>query len=804
MVPDISNQPTRKVNTSSDKEEQEIILSDAAEDSALASGSESSLESQDEIETVAELSESGVQKDSVLFRSWYPGMVVEDLYRIEGEIARGGMGVIHKAKELATNNSVIIKSLLPKLAQDSECKKRFIREAEEWVKLGPHPNIVRAYTAHEIDYLPRIVAEYIEGGTLFDLLCQGLLPLRRALEIAAQICWGMAYAHQKGIAHRDLKPSNILLAKDGAAKVTDFGLVKNFFNDQPESENLELSNNENYEGTLLTMGVIGTPEYIAPEQWHGHGDKSSDIYAFGVILYELFCGKRPFDHSKSDGASRITAYRISHTKDLPPRPETLLTEKYEDLPVELIRLMQQCLEKSSDSRPSNFRILAQSLNQISTAVIGQNAAIEPSHEELDRQGKLDQGNAFIRLGHGCNSRGDYNMAENLFRKAKEIYESLNDQSGKANYYLGLGRLNYHHGNYAQSLKMYEKSLEISEDLDDKAGIAKCYYNMGLIKCQQAEYDQGMEMCQKSLQIMEALGDKAGIAACYNNMGIINERQSDFDRAMEMYKKSLEISEDLDDKAGIASRYTNMGLTKWKQFDYDQAMIMYQKSLEIMEALGDKAGLATCYNNMGLTKWKQFDYDQAMKMYQKSLKISEDLDDKAGIASRYNNMGLIKMDQGDYDQAMKMYQKSLEIKEEIGDIAGIALCNSNMSEIKIYQGDYDKAMEMCKKSLEIREALDDKTGKAHCFRNIGVIFKERTDYVRAEDMLQKSLKIAETMMHKELICESLQELGQVHSKQGQTSKALEVLNQCLSIMKEMDYHKQAEVQKLIDELSGKAE
>ncbi|MFC1587279.1 serine/threonine-protein kinase [Planctomycetota bacterium] len=145
-----------------------------------------------------------------LFQPWYPGQVIEGLYRIEGEIARGGMGIVHKAINLATNDFVVIKSLLPEVAQIQKYKKRFIREAEEWVALGSHPHIVRAYTALEIEYLPRLVLEFVDGKSLDDILYEeGLLPLEQALDIAIQICWGMAHAHDKELTHRDLKPANI-------------------------------------------------------------------------------------------------------------------------------------------------------------------------------------------------------------------------------------------------------------------------------------------------------------------------------------------------------------------------------------------------------------------------------------------------------------------------------------------------------------------------------------------------------------------------------------------------------------------
>jgi len=571
------------------------------------------------------LDESNQELDpSMIGRPWYPGKVIEGLYRIEGEIARGGMGVIHKATDLATNNFVVIKSLLPEVAQDEGYKKRFIREAEEWVNLGVHPNLVRCYTAHEIEYLPRIIAEYIDGQDLRTLIKRGLLPFNRALNISVQICWGMAFAHDKELAHRDLKPANILMDWEGNVKVTDFGLVKHMIDDQSETKVMVQSGRSEFGGTLLTLGIIGTPEYIAPEQWEGRGGKQSDIYAFGIILYELFCGRRPFEHKNLEGVSRITAYHLSHTKETVPAPETMTEKSDETLPKSLAQLMQKCLEKSAAERPKSFRDLANHLNQIALKTIGQEATTEPTPQELDRKGKLDQGNAFIRLGHGCIFRGDNDKAGKLYQKAKEIFESLNDQIGMANYYWSLSRVNVRQGNYAQSMKMNESSLEIFEALGDNAGIARCYNNMGSIQFNQGNYDQAMEIYKKSLNILEALGAKAGIALTYNNMGLINENQGNYDQAMEIYQKSLAIFEALGNKAGIALSYNNMGKIKYHKGDYDQATDLYQNSLELSVALGYKELKAETLAGVGRVYSKQGQTEKAMKVFNISLEIAKEL------------------------------------------------------------------------------------------------------------------------------------------------------------------------------------
>jgi len=640
----------------------------------------------------------------VIHQPWYSGKVIEGIFRIEEEIARGGMGVVHKATDLATNDFVVIKSLLPEVAQDEHYKKRFIREAEEWVKLGKHPNIVRCYTAHEIEYLPRIVAEYVDGQDLSTLLKEGPIEFDKALKLAVQICWGMDYAHEKGLAHRDLKPGNILLDREGNAKVTDFGLVKVAEDEGGITQSIDpKAITRILEKTLLTQGTIGTPEYIAPEQWDGKGEKSSDIYAFGVIMYELFCGRRPFDFPELKGLERITAYHKSHTQDSPPPPGEL-PEVPTDIPEELGKLMQQCLEKLPQDRPNSFTNIAETLNALAKETTGKDAALKPNPEELNRQDRLDQANAYLRIGKGCHFRGDYDKAKDLYEKAHEIFKTENDQKGIASYYSSFGSFLAQQGNYDQAIEMFQKSLQINETLGSKTEIASCYNNIGLVKMHQSDYDLALELFQKCIEIKESLGDKVRIATCYRSISMIKQKQGNYDQAIEMLQKSLEIEEVLGNKAGISGCYVTIGNIKQNLGNNDEALGLYKKSLKIKKALGDKKGIASCYNNMGIIKQSQGNYDQSLNLFRKSLEIFKALGDKANIATCYNNMGIIKQNQGNYNKALELHQKSLEIRKTLGDKAGIAKCYYNMGVIKTNQGHYDKAMEMLNTSLNIAHVL----------------------------------------------------------------------------------------------------
>ena len=208
-------------------------------------------------------------------------------YEIVAPVGEGGMGEVYRARDTRLNRSVAIKVLPQAIAADSDRMRRFEQEARSIAALN-HPNILSIYDVGVEDGTSYLVTELLEGETLRERLNRGSLPVRKAVEIAMQIAYGLAAAHERGIIHRDLKPENIFLTKDGHVKLLDFGLAK----DQTAAA---LANSAN--SATLTMRtapgvVMGTAPYMAPEQVRGEVvDYRADIFSFGAVLYEMLSGK---------------------------------------------------------------------------------------------------------------------------------------------------------------------------------------------------------------------------------------------------------------------------------------------------------------------------------------------------------------------------------------------------------------------------------------------------------------------------------------------------------------------------------
>jgi hypothetical protein len=263
-----------------------------------------------------------------------PGTVLASRYRIVGLLGKGGMGEVYRADDLRLGQSVALKFLPEKLAQDKAMLERFHREVRVARQIS-HPNVCRVHDIGEAKGQSFLSMEYIDGEDLATLLRRiGRLPSDKAVEIASQLCGGLAAAHQEGVLHRDLKPANVMIDGRGRAKITDFGLA---------------GLAEEFEGAEVRAG---TPAYMAPEQLAGKEvSVKSDIYSLGLVLYELFTGKRVFVAATPDELMKL------HESSSPPS----ISEHVKEVDPLVERVILRCLERHPQSRPNSVAQVAAAL-----------------------------------------------------------------------------------------------------------------------------------------------------------------------------------------------------------------------------------------------------------------------------------------------------------------------------------------------------------------------------------------------------------------------------------------------------------
>ncbi len=299
--------------------------------------------------------------------NWQPGQVIADLYEVQ-ETTSGGMGVVYFVKHLKWGISLAVKTPLPELVGDESAMNRFIKEAETWVNLGVHPNIASCYYVRVLGGLPRIFIEYVDGGTLRDQIkATSTRGIPEILDMGIQICRGMEYVHSHGVIHRDLKPANCLMTKEGTVKITDFGIAKV---GQEIADTLRRILGETPEGSITITGSgFGTPEYMSPEQFADskHVGKESDIYSFGVMLYEMVCGRKPFVIPEGmHQVAREHFYRKAHEEDKPDEARVLRGA----CPGGLNHLIVKCLTKAPEGRYKSFGEIESELIELYEGVVG--------------------------------------------------------------------------------------------------------------------------------------------------------------------------------------------------------------------------------------------------------------------------------------------------------------------------------------------------------------------------------------------------------------------------------------------------
>jgi len=326
--------------------------------------------------------------------SWEVGQIIEGLYEVK-DVKRGGMGEVYFIKHLKWEIPLVVKTLLPEIAWNEEAKKRFIREAETWIALGTHSRIATCFFVKELGKIPRIFIEYVEGGSLKEWIKEKR-DLEEILDKAIQICKGMEYVHRKGIIHRDLKPANCLITKEGDVKITDFGIAK-IGDDIEIIRGIDLRSE--IEGTLtITEKSIGTPEYMPPEQFEDarNVDKRADIYSFGVMLYEMVCGRKPFIFPENmNPIARGNYFKKIHTEEEPQKPIQING----NCPQELNNLILKCLEKKPDKRISSFEEIEEEIAKIYKEKTKDGYKREEEKIKAEADGLNNKGVSLIELGH---------------------------------------------------------------------------------------------------------------------------------------------------------------------------------------------------------------------------------------------------------------------------------------------------------------------------------------------------------------------------------------------------------------------
>ncbi len=339
-------------------------------------------------------------------------------YEILGLIGSGGMGEVYRARDTRLGRDVAVKVLPAEFADHPERVRRFEQEARAVAALN-HPNILSIYDVGEHEGSPYLVTELLGGESLREMLLDGPLPIRMVIDIGTQVAEGLAAAHEKGIVHRDLKPGNVFVTKERRGKILDFGLARLTKGDGDSAPDSRAPTADQGTKPGTVMGTVG---YMSPEQVKGlRVDGRADIFALGVMLYEMLSGERPF---KGDSEAEVMTAIL---KEEPPQ----LSSGELAIPPMIERTMAHCLEKDPDRRFQSAQDIAFALESV-TSASGMSVTIPPLPEEKRRRAFrwAVAVTACLVLASGVVSMGLL-WGRHEYRKPVPIYQRITFRRGAA-------------------------------------------------------------------------------------------------------------------------------------------------------------------------------------------------------------------------------------------------------------------------------------------------------------------------------------------------------------------------------------
>ena len=330
---------------------------------------------------------------------WQPGETILGRYKID-QVFSGAMGKVYVAQHLGWNIQVAIKVPRPEVLAEEEGAKRIFKEADSWIRMGMHPNVTTCFYVQSIGKIPHLFIEYVDGGDLSVWLKTGRCKdPRTALSMAIQFCHGMEFTHANGIIHRDIKPQNILVTKNALVKITDFGIVQSMSLPAPDSSTPMPATTD----SERTIGFRGTPGYASPEQFRNtHGvDRRTDIFSFGICLWLMFCGRKPYKNNQ-----------IPEPIEPTPPPGA------NPFPEALTGLLKKSVAFDPDERYQDFKALRQDLNQAYIELYRVDCPyMEVDFTDLEAENYNNRAVSFLELGKT-------KEAKLCLARAMEINDSL--------------------------------------------------------------------------------------------------------------------------------------------------------------------------------------------------------------------------------------------------------------------------------------------------------------------------------------------------------------------------------------------
>lgn len=705
-------------------------------------------------------------------------------YEIIEKLGEGGMGRVYLAEDTKLKRKVALKFLPDRVSVDVTEKNRFKHEAQAAAALN-HPHITHVYAIEEVDGQSFIVMEYVKGSELKELIEEGQLSTEQKVNIAQQMAEGIQAAHAESIIHRDIKSRNVMINKEGNVKIMDFGLARVL----------------GEEHITKTGTTLGTTAYMSPEQLRGSEiNQQSDIWSFGVILYELFAGELPFQGMYEPAIM----YAITEEDPIP------IGKFVSDIPESIAITIERCLKKNVEDRYSTF-------DEILSDLSGVNQVLNPSSVDL----KGTSFKSFLQASHlyiavpliiaiGLIYFLNYSTAPLFNGNGKKFLavlpvENIGNDPDLQAMSAGLAEIFSYR---LSELEKYEDSYwvapagEMRRENIHTATQANRIYGVNLVilssiqtindstrlilELVDADNTRRIETEQVTIQkaqlaSLEMKGVKAMLkmldiktdTSIYRTMdaaplnsdayelylkGLANlqsySNSDSLQNAIEYFKKSVELDSD------FALSYAGLGESYWRKYEITNEVQVVEKAVAAVDrALEIDNELAPVQSLMGLIKWGTGHPKQALEHYKKAIDIDPT------YSSAYRGLAKIYNEQGDKDKSQATYRRAIEIKPNYW--AGY----KDLGMYYYVNSDLESAIEQFRKVVELTPK------SSNAYSNLGGVYYYKGEYEKAREMFEKALALDKNSA-------AASNLASIYFIQGQYREAASMFKIALEATPEM--------------------
>ncbi len=741
-------------------------------------------------------------------------------YLLKRSIGEGGMGLVWEADQQEPIRRRVALKMVKRGMDTAEFIARFTSERQALAMMN-HPAIAKVLDAGATEEgRPYFVMEYVEGVPLNEYCDEERLSLRRRLELFIHICEGVQHAHQKAIIHRDLKPSNVLVTEtDGQPmpKIIDFGVAKALDTEQFDD--------------LLTTGagqLIGTPEYMSPEQTglsDAGLDTRTDVYALGVLLYELLVGQRPFRREDLAAMNFLEVLRTIREVE-PPRPSARLAnigkqdpaalaaaaECRDSEPAVLARALRgdldwvtmKALEKDRDHRYASAAALADDVRRY---LNDEPVSVGPPSKRY-RMRKFVRRHrtgvlagvavlATVLLGIAGTTTG---MIRAVHAEQRARQEAANAQQ-VSGFLVGMFEVADPEHSRGQTITAREILDAGSERIDRELGgqpltqarlrgaIGTVYRKLGL-------YDQAETQLQRATELRRTTTGvtPADMAASLGELAGLYIAQARYAEAERTLREALPLLDEANREGRLllAGSLSDLGSVYRRQGRYAEAEPLYRQALDIRLAeLGPRAAeVAASDNSLGLLHWNQGRFPEAERFYKEALSIWEEANgpDNALVAKGLNNLGLLYHHQKRYDEATVMYRRAVGIYERtLGpEHPNTATAVNNLALVVHEQGNPSEAEPLYQRALSIREKA---LGPGHpdvaqTLNNLANLRRDQKRWAEARADYEQALAIRTAALGAEHsdVAWTLRDLGRMFREQGEPRQARAYFERALAIFR----------------------